>query len=112
VTIDDGQGGTLTAAVGQRYPTADAHGQLVFFWHGTRFLGLDSVRESDSITRLSGTRTGAFRVTYPHYASKDAECCPSLPPVTVLYRWNGQRLSASGTPPLHSTPIRVHLLPQ
>ncbi|MGI5224393.1 LppP/LprE family lipoprotein [Actinoallomurus sp. CA-142502] len=109
VSVADGYGGTLTAAVGQRYPTADAHGQLVFFWHDTRFLGLDSVRESDTITGLRRGTAGAFRVTYAHYAPSDAECCASLPPVTVAYRWTGSRLVASGTPPLRGTPLRIHV---
>lgn len=109
VSVADGYGGTLTAAVGQRYPTADAHGQLVFFWHGTRFLGLDSVSESDTINDLRHGPTGTFHVTYAHYAPSDAECCPSLRPVTVAYHWNGSRLAASGTPPVHGTPLRVHV---
>jgi hypothetical protein len=109
VSIADGYGGTLTAAVGQRYPTVDAHGQLVFFWHGTRFLGLDSVRVSDTIIGLRRGSTGTFRVTYAHYAPEDAECCASLRPVTVAYRWTGSRLAASGTPPVRGRPIRVHV---
>jgi hypothetical protein len=108
-TAPDGQGGTLTAVIGQRHPTSDGHGQIVFFWHGTRFLGWDSVFESDSITRVAPAGNG-FRATYTRYAANDPECCASLPPVTLAYRWTGQRLASSGTPPVHGRPIRVRLL--
>ena len=38
VTVGDGRGGTLTAVLGTRSPTADGYGQLVFFWHNGRFI--------------------------------------------------------------------------
>jgi hypothetical protein len=110
-TVPDGHGGTLTAAIGQRYPTADGHGQLIFFWHGTHFLGWDAPQESTSITHLAPAGAGAFRVSYLRYAPNDAECCPSLPPVTLDYHWTGQAFTASGTPPQHGQPVRVRLLP-
>ncbi|GAA4633104.1 hypothetical protein GCM10023196_069330 [Actinoallomurus vinaceus] len=110
VTTSDRQGGTLTAVVGQRYPTADGMGQLVFFWHGTRFLGWDAVTETDAVRGLTGG-PGYFRITYPHYAPQDAECCPSLPPAAVRYTWEDSgRLVASGTRPQHGADIRVKLL--
>jgi len=109
VTTSDRHGGTLTAAVGQRYPTADGMGQLVFFWHGTRFLGWDAVTETDSVRNLT-SGPGYFRITYLHYRPQDAECCPSLPPAAVTYTWQDSgRLVASGRRPQHIS-IRVKLL--
>src|SRR6476469_4717820 len=95
----DGAGSELTAAIGHRSRTADGYGQLVFFWHGDRFLGWDSSSESVAIIRVSSRPHNAFAVTYPHYASSDPNCCPSMRPVTVLYTWTGTHLRASGTPP-------------
>jgi hypothetical protein len=110
VTTSDRHGGTLTAAVGQRYPTADGMGQLVFFWHGTRFLGWDAITETDSVRSVTGG-PGYFRITYLHYAPQDAECCPSLPPAPVTYTWEDSgRLVASGRRPQHVA-IRVKLTP-
>lgn len=111
VTTSDRHGGTLTAVIGQRYPTADGKGQLVFFWHGTRFLGWDAGTETDAVRDVTAG-PGSFRVTYLHYAERDPECCPSLPPATVTYTWqDGGRLAASGAPPAHGAAIRVKLLP-
>jgi hypothetical protein len=101
VTVSDGAGGWLTGIIGGRFPTADGHGQLVFFWHNTTFIGLDSHTESIQIMRLSGTGTGTLAVRYTHYASTDALCCPSLPPATIDYRWDGHAMTPSGLPPGH-----------
>jgi hypothetical protein len=109
LTISDGQGGSLTAVVGVRYPTADAYGQLIFFWHNTRFLGWDARWESDYVA-VTSPRAGTFIATYPHYKETDPMSSPSLPNVRVVYRWNGKRLIAQGSPPLNGTPVMVKLL--
>jgi len=98
VTTKDGPL-ALTAVVGQRFPTADGYGQLVFFWRGRTFLGWDSIYESVSIVRVARWGAHTIRVTYAHYASGDAAYDPSLKPVSVDYRWRGGRLVASRTPP-------------
>ena len=111
VSASDGAGGALTAEIGQRFPTADGYGQLVFFWHDGRFLGWDSRYESMSIMRLRSAGPRTFKVTYAHYAANDPAYDPSLPPVTVSYRWRHQRLIASATPPNRSFPgLEVRLL--
>ncbi|MCO5994782.1 LppP/LprE family lipoprotein [Actinoallomurus rhizosphaericola] len=111
VTTPDGHGGTLTAVIGQRYPTADGKGQLVFFWHGTRFLGWDAVTETDAVREVTAG-PGRFRVTYLHYAARDPECCPSLPPAAVTYTWQDDgRLATAGTRPQHGAAVRVRLVP-
>ncbi|MCO6009233.1 LppP/LprE family lipoprotein [Actinoallomurus purpureus] len=110
VTTSDRHGGDLTAVVGQRIPTADGKGQLVFFWHGTTFIGWDAVTETDSIRRITAG-PGYFTVTYTHYAAKDPMCCASLPPVTITYAWQDSgRFVPSGEIPHHGDPIRVKLL--
>jgi hypothetical protein len=101
VTVSDGAGGWLTGIIGFRFPTADGKGQLVFFWHNTTFVGLDSHTESNLIMRLSATGPGTFAVRYAHYARIDPLCCPSLAPVTIEYRWDGHALTPSGLPPGH-----------
>ena len=109
VTISDGSAGTLTAAIGGRFPTADGYGQLIFFWHGTTFLGWDANQESMSIRGITSPGAGAFSVSYAHYAATDALCCPSQPPVTITYTWTGSLLVADGTPPTWGKPILVTL---
>jgi LppP/LprE lipoprotein len=97
-TIGDGVGGVVTAQVGMPDPTADGYGDLVFFFHGRRFLGWDSDRTALSIGRLA-VEGDAFRVPYANYRAGDPLCCPSQRPVEVSYRWDGKRIRARGTPP-------------
>jgi hypothetical protein len=114
LTVADGFGGSLTAVVGQRFPTAGAYGQLVFLWHNDRFLGWDSAYESVKILGLHSPAAGEVEVAYAHYAANDPACSPSLSPVRVIYRWTGRRLIANARPPYPSSPARpleVKLLP-
>ena len=90
VTVDDGAGGYLTAVPALRSPSADGHGWLLFFWHNRTFLGWDTNQETWNVgVRADGQ---AIQATYPRYASGDAACCPSLPSITITYRWNGTGL--------------------
>lgn len=107
-TISDGSGGKLTAAVGTVVPTTDGNGQLVFFWHNTRFIGWDAPDQSMAITALQSVGVGRFRVTYSNYKRHDPACCPSLVPVSVLYRWSGRHFAIDGSPPpVRPIPARV-----
>jgi hypothetical protein len=107
-TTSDGSGGHLTAAVGTIVPTTDGDGQLVFFWHNSRFIGWDAPFESMAIQALQSVGVGRFRVTYSNYAPGDAACCPSLIPVSVIYRWHGRRFAVEGNPPtVRPIPARV-----
>lgn len=105
--VSDGRGGSLTAIVGLRRPTADAKGQLVFFFHNRRFLGWDATRMSIAIypPRAAGSRR--FSIRYVHYARNDALCCPSLRPVTIRYRWTGSHIVASRRPPNLGSAVRL-----
>jgi len=113
VTVRDGTGGGLTAIVGVRFPTADGYGQVVFFWHNTTFVGLDSSTESVQVKSLNAPSAGVFVVTYARYALSDPLCCPSLPPRPIEYRWNGPRLVPSGVPPVEpgTHPVTVTTTP-
>jgi len=98
VTVSDGNGGYLTAVPAGRSPSADGHGWLVFLWHNQGFLGWDTNRESWNVTvRADGMN--AIEATYPDYSPGDPACCPSLPPVTITYSWNGTGLAQSRTLP-------------
>lgn len=99
LTIPDGEGGWLTAIQGVRYPTADGYGQLVFFWRNATFLGWDSKSESNVIKGISSAGPGAFSVTFEQYAESDALCCPSLPDVSITFRWDGTSLNAESPIP-------------
>lgn len=107
VVTADGRGGSLTAVIGLRMPSADAKGQLIFFFHNRRFLGWDANRTSISIYSLRAAGARRFSASYAHYARNDALCCPSLRPVTVRYRWTGSRLVASRRPPNLGSQVRL-----
>jgi len=98
VTVGDGHGGSLTAVVAGRTPSADGHGWLVFFWHDGTFLGWDTDQESWNVS-VSAHGPDGIQATYPQYAPKDPACCPSLPPFTTTYSWNGTKLSHTGQLP-------------
>jgi hypothetical protein len=106
VTIPDGHGGRLTAIAGVRHPTADAFGQLIFFFHGRHFLGWDSNHEKTALS-VKASR-GEFVGTYAHYRRSDPLCCPSLPSLRVRYHWTGRRLKPSGRPPQQAIRVRLN----
>lgn len=101
-TTSDGSGGKLTAKVGTSLPSIDGDGQLVFFFHNNRFVGWDSKVENMSILQVQTYGPRHFQVTYANYASDDPACCPSLIPISVPYRWSGERFVAGAPPPLVS----------
>ena len=113
LTVSDGHGGWLTAVVGGRYPSADGYGQLVFFWHNTRFIGWDARYESMSVLLLlRSPQPGAIRVKFPRYAVDDAACCPSLKPIWIKFTWTGQSLISNARAPGGlGAPSLVTLLP-
>jgi LppP/LprE lipoprotein len=113
LTILDGRGtGTLTAVVGGRYPTADAYGQIVFFWHNTTFIGLSANYETVAVVRLKSPAPGTFVITYAQYKPNDPLCCPTKPPRTVTYGWSGHILISNGVPPKGTgTPVKVRYQP-
>jgi hypothetical protein len=100
LTIRDGRGtGTLTVVVGGRYPTADALGQIVFFWHNRTFIGLSADYETLEVVGLKAPAPGTFVIRYAQYRPKDPVCCPSLPPRAVIYGWSEHNLDSNGVPP-------------
>jgi hypothetical protein len=99
LTIPDGHGGSLTAVIGGRWPTADGYGQLIFFWHNAAFLGWDARYESIAIGPMKAGGTGVIQAQFAHYRPSDPLCCPKLPPLKISFRWNGNFLVASRNPP-------------
>lgn len=81
-------------------------GQLIFFWHNRQFLGWDSRFETPAVAGMKAGGSGVITVRYIHYAPQDPLCCPSLGTVAVTYRWNGKRLTASGTEPHYAGSVR------
>ena len=86
MTVSDGSGGYLTAVSALRTPSADGHGDLIFFWHNQTFLGWDTNEETWNT--MVHADADAIAVTYPDYAPGNPACCPSLPPVTIIYGWS------------------------
>jgi LppP/LprE lipoprotein len=96
-----GVGKTLYAVLGICEGSADGHCQKVFFFLDDRYLGTDTKSPSNEIKSEVAVGTGSIDVTYANYKTDDPLCCPSGQPVTIRYKWNGTRLSASGIPPGH-----------
>lgn len=63
VTVGDGSGGYLTAVTALRNPSADGHGDLVFFWHNQTSLGWDTNKETWNVSVRAGG-TNAIEATY------------------------------------------------
>src|SRR5579872_2782881 len=101
LTVKDGRGtGTITAAIGVRWPTADAKGQIVFFWHNSSFNSMSADYETPAVIKLAAPAAGTFAITYAHYKASDPLCCPSLKPVVVNYGWGSDNMLISdGVPP-------------
>jgi len=108
VTVPDGQGGTLTAVPVVRFPTADAYGQMVLFWHGTTLIGSDQLAKLPNLGEESiqlgivGSGTGYVTVRFQRYKPTDPMAGPSLTPVDVTYRWTQKGLEASAPVPAAS----------
>jgi len=112
LTIQDGRGtGTLTAVVGTRYPTADALGQVVFFWHNRTFIGQSATYETPAVRRLTSPAPGTFVITYVRYKPADPACCPTLKPLKVTYGWSGHILISNAAPPKVVRPVKVKYQP-
>jgi hypothetical protein len=94
-------GGTLSVQKGICKDSATGRCQQLFIYLDERFLGTDTLKTSAGITEIAALGTGRFSATYANYAPNDPGCCPSLPPVTITYTWDGSRLTPSGTPPGH-----------
>ncbi len=75
--------------------------QKVHFFLDETYLGTDTLRPSRSILNLEPGAQGRILVTYANYAPEDLDNAPSLPPVSIPYWWDGERLRAGGVPPGH-----------
>jgi LppP/LprE lipoprotein len=56
--------------------------------------------ERVNIVGIASAGAGTFVVIYPTYTVSDALCCPSLPPTTVTYQWDGQAFRGTVPPPM------------
>jgi hypothetical protein len=112
VTVSDGASGTLTAVIGRRSPSADGKGQLIFFWHDTSFLGWNSDQETLDFVGVSAAGPGQIDAQVIVFGPNDPLCCPTSPPVTITYQWNGQQIAPSRPLPAGTQgPMRVRRLP-
>jgi len=93
VVTADGHGGTLTAAIGERDPSADGKGMIVAFWHNATFVGFAQDFEVLAIDSVRSAGPSRFTVLYVNYRDSDPLCCPSGKPALrpIDYRWDGKR---------------------
>jgi hypothetical protein len=75
----------ITALTAVRWPTADGYGQVVFFFDGNRFVGLNSPFEANAILQISRAGIGRVRITYADYTPEDVLDDPTLKPVRMTY---------------------------
>jgi hypothetical protein len=94
-------GSIFIGMAGFRSPSADGAPMWVFFFNGDTYLGTDTLMPSLGLSLVGSPAPGQINVSYTNYAPNDPLCCPSLPPVTITYTWNGQSVTPSGTPPGH-----------
>lgn len=94
-------GSTFIALAGYRSPSADGAPMWVFFFNGQTYLGTDTLVPSLGLNLAGSPAPGQVNVTYSNYAANDPLCCPTLPPVTLTYTWNGSTVTPNGTPPGH-----------
>lgn len=105
VVVPDGHGGWITAIPAVRWPTADANGQLVLFWHNRTFVGTSSLAAWPNLgqeaVQVAIVRVGVntIAVKYAVYKPTDPMCCPSLPAVRIRYSWSGSKIVASAKVP-------------
>jgi eukaryotic-like serine/threonine-protein kinase len=93
------RGGTLYAQKGTCMFETRTKCQQMFFMVDRKLVGTDSVSSAQSILEVQVSGVARVDVTYANYASRDPRCCPSRPPVTVTYFWDGSRLNVNGAPP-------------
>jgi hypothetical protein len=91
----------LIAIAGTKIGSADGYNQWVFFFTGTTFIGTDTFDPSPGLQLVGSPGSGQVNVQYVAYAPSDPLCCPTLPPVTITYTWNGSKLTPNATPPGH-----------
>lgn len=106
VSVEEGYAsGSLIAISAMRYPSADGKPQWVFFFNGSTYLGTDTAIPSNQLGitggGVDGNGNSYVNVRYANYAASDPLCCPSGPPVTITYTWDGTNLTPDGTPPGH-----------
>jgi serine/threonine-protein kinase len=92
-------GGVLAVQKGICKDSATGRCQLLFIYLDERFLGTDTLNASAGISDIRAAGTGRFSASYANYAPNDPGCCPSRPPVTITYTWDGTKLTPDGTPP-------------
>ena len=101
VTTVGPDGSNFIALSATKIGTADGYTQWVFFFDGTTYLGTDTAVPSPQLSLTGSPAPGQVNVQYINYAPSDPLCCPSLPPVTITYTWNGTNVTPNGTPPGH-----------
>lgn len=94
-------GSIFIGLAGFRSPSADGAPMWVFFFNGTTYLGTDTLLPSPGLTLAGSPAPGQINVRYENYAANDPLCCPTLPPVTITYTWNGASVTPNGVPPGH-----------
>jgi hypothetical protein len=94
-------GSIFIGLAGFRSPSADGAPMWVFFFNGETYLGTDTLMPSLALNLAGSPAAGQINVTYSNFATNDPLCCPSLPPVTITYTWNGSTVTPNGTPPGH-----------
>jgi hypothetical protein len=97
----DSQGNKLLIQQATCNEVPDGHCQKLFIALEDRFLGTDTYLPSWSVHNVAQERVGSFSAVYEDFSDPDRK----PPVIKVIYTWDGQKLTASGTAPTRtSTP--------
>ena len=97
----DSEGNKLLIQQAACKNVADGECQKLFIAFNDRFLGTDTFQPSWTVHDVAQERVGSFSAVYEDLSDPSRKS----PPVKVIYTWDGQKLTASGTAPTRkSTP--------
>ena len=97
----DSEGNKLLIQQAACKNVVDGECQKLFIAFNDRFLGTDTFQPSWTVHDVAQERVGSFSAVYEDLSDPSRK----PPPVKVIYTWDGQKLTASGTAPTRkSTP--------
>jgi hypothetical protein len=91
IEVPDGFGKTLYAF--SATTGGDGSNQQVFFFINDTYIGTDTAEPHGPVLEMGGEGTGSIGVVYAVYKPTDPVATPSGTPFTIVYHWNGSRLT-------------------
>jgi hypothetical protein len=99
LVVADSEGNKILIQQAACKNVADGQCQKLFIAFNDRFLGTDTFQPSWAVHDVAQERVGSFSAVYENHSDPSRKS----PPVKVIYTWDGQKLTASGTPPTRAS---------